>query len=60
MELYEIVRIDILERCASGYIGKDIVITATMDKTMAEQMLLIYKQNCGTREDYKIRTVSAK
>jgi hypothetical protein len=60
MELYEIVKIDILDHSQSCYIGKTTVITATMDKAMAEQMLSIYKQNCGTREGYEIRTIKGE
>ena len=57
MELYEIVKQDIIERFPNDYTSKTSVITATMDKDMAEQMLSIYKQNCGINESYAIRTV---
>lgn len=57
MELYEIVKTDIMERYPNGYSGKPSVITATMDKDMADQMLSIYRQNCGQNEAYDIRIV---
>ena len=60
MELYEIIKTEIRERYPNGYIGQPSVITATMDKTMAEQMLAIYKQNCSANEEYEIRTVYRK
>jgi hypothetical protein len=58
MELYEIVRTEIFEyhgnRC---YTAKNSVITATMDKDMAEKMLEIYKHNQNGNESYEIRTL---
>jgi hypothetical protein len=58
MELYEIVRTEIFEyhghRC---YTARTMVITATMDKDMAEKMLEIYKHNQGMDESYEIRTL---
>lgn len=61
MEIYEIVRTEILERHGNGwYTGRPSVITATMDKYMAERMLDIYKQNQSENESYEIRTISAR
>ena len=57
MELYEIIKHDIIERFPNGYASKPSVITATMDKDMAECMLSIYRQNCGQNEAYDIRIV---
>lgn len=57
MELYEIVKTDIMENYSNGYLGKSSVITATMDKDMADTMLSIYRQNCGYNEAYDIRIV---
>lgn len=58
MELYEIVKTEIVEwHNKNCYTGKSSVITATMDKVVAERMLSIYKQNCGDNESYDIRTV---
>ena len=55
MELYEIVHWkSYLGR--SDY-GQTSVITATMDKDMAEKMLEIYRYNQSTDESYEIRTV---
>lgn len=58
MELYEIVRTETFEyhgyRC---YTAKISVITATMDKDMAEKMLEIYKHNQSGDESYEIRTL---
>ena len=59
MELYEIIKTEIQLRYSDSRIGQSSVITATMDKTMAEQMLAIYKYNCGENEEYEIRTVKA-
>lgn len=57
MELYEIVKTDIIEKYPNGYLGRPSVITATMDKDMADQMLSIYRHNCGDNEAYDIRIV---
>lgn len=57
MELYEIVKVEIKERFVNGYLGKDIVITSTMNKDEAEQMLSIYKNTCASNEKYYIRTL---
>lgn len=58
MELYEIVKTEIREWYNENcYTSKPSIITATMDKDMAEQMLSIYRQNCGVNEAYDIRTV---
>lgn len=59
MELYEIVKTDIIERFPNGYSSRPSVITATMDKDMAEQMLSIYRHNCGDNESYDIRIIQA-
>lgn len=59
MELYEIIKTKIIERYENSYLGQPSVVTATMDKAMAEQMLAIYKHNCGENEEYEIRTVTA-
>ena len=59
MELYEIVKKDIIERYPNGYASKPSVITATMDKDMAEQMLSIYRHNRSDNEEYDIRIVQA-
>jgi hypothetical protein len=57
MRLYEIVKTEILERFEIGYNGRTTVITATTDKVMADQMLAIYRSNCGENEVYNIRTI---
>lgn len=57
MELYEIVKTEIIERHSGYYDGKTSVITATMDKDLAEQMLSIYKSNQSSNESYSIRTL---
>lgn len=57
MQLYEIVKTAILERFEIGYNGRTTVITATTDKVMADQMLAIYRSNCGENEVYNIRTI---
>ena len=58
MELYEIVRITknpiITENVPSGIIS---VITATMNKDLAERMVTIYQQNANEDESYQIRTL---
>ena len=59
MEIYEIIRTEIVERHGNGwYTGRPSVITATTDRYMAERMLEIYKQNQGENESYYIRTIS--
>ena len=60
MVIYEIVKEDILEKYHSGYLCNTSVITATMDKATAEQMIAIYNQNCGDREKYSIRTIKGE
>lgn len=61
MEIYEIIRDEILERHGNGfYTCKPHVITATMDKYVAERMLEIYKQNQSQNEAYSIRTIRAR
>ena len=57
MELYEIIRTDIIDRSDFYYTGNDYVITATMDKDLAERMLTIYESNQRDNEAYKIRTL---
>lgn len=57
MELYEIVHEQILSRFDGGYTSKSTIITATIDKDMAEKMLQIYLSNCLEWETYKINTV---
>ena len=58
MELYEIVRWEIFEyHSRTCYTGRTSVVTATMDKEMAEKMLEIYKYNQSDNEAYEIRTV---
>ena len=57
MELYEIIHEQIFSRFDGEYTSKSTIITATMDKNMAEKMLKIYRANCGVDEAYNIRTV---
>ena len=58
MELYEVVKITnnsiIAKNVPNGIIS---VITATMDRQIAEQMLEIYRQNADENESYQIRTL---
>ena len=59
MELYEIVKTESvwIDRGYGYYNDKMSVITATMDKDMAEKMLEIYKHNQSDDESYQIRTL---
>ena len=58
MELYEIVRWESFEYHGhTCYTGRTSVVTATMDKKMAEKMLEIYRYNQSDDETYEIRTV---
>lgn len=57
MELYEIVKFTRKPIKGEEYFEPE-VITATMDKNMAEQMLEIYKQHQKMHESYQIRTLS--
>ena len=54
MELYEIVKFTRKPTKGEEYFEPE-VITATMDKNMAEQMLAIYKQHQKMHEAYHIR-----
>ena len=56
MELYEIVKFTRKPTKGEEYFEPD-VITATMDKDIAEKMLEIYKQNQKMHESYQIRTL---
>jgi hypothetical protein len=56
MELYEIIRISTYP-CGNYICTSTNVITATMDKDMAEKMLIIYKQNQNEDESYQLRTL---
>lgn len=57
MELYEIRHEQILSRFDGMYTSKSTIITATMDKDMAEKMLKIYRANCGIDEAYDMRVI---
>ena len=56
MELYEIVKFTHKPIKGEEYFEPE-VITATMDKNAAEQMLEIYRQNANEDESYQIRTL---
>lgn len=56
MELYEIVKFTHKLVKGEEYFEPE-VITATMDKNMAEKMLEIYKQHQNTNESYQLRTL---
>ena len=56
MELYEIVKFTHKPVKGEEYFEPE-VITATMDKNLAEKMLEIYKSNQGENESYNIRTL---
>lgn len=56
MELYEIVKFTRKPTKGEEYFEPE-VITATMDKELAENMLLIYKSNQKMHEAYHIRTL---
>jgi hypothetical protein len=56
MEIYEIVKFVHKPVKGEEYFEPE-VITATMDKELAEQMLSIYKSNQGENEAYHIRTL---
>lgn len=56
MELYEIVKFTHKPIKGEEYFEPE-VITATMDKEIAEKMLLIYKGNQNMNEAYHIRTL---
>jgi hypothetical protein len=56
MELYEIVKFTHKPTKGEDYFEPE-VITATMDKDLAEKMLTIYKSNQKMHESYQIRTV---
>ena len=60
MEIYEIVKSDILEKYNGICLCHPTVITATTDKAMAEQMLAIYQQNCWEHEEYSINTIKGE
>ena len=58
MELYEIVKTTINAiRIGNTFGTTTSVVTATMDKKIAEQMLEIYQQNANEDESYQIRTL---
>lgn len=58
MELYEIVHWETFEYHGhTCYTGRTSVVTATMDKDVAEKMLEIYRHNQSDNEAYEIRTV---
>lgn len=57
MEIYEIIRHQIQSSFDGGYISKPTVITATMDKDMAEKMFQIYRANCKIDEVYDMRVI---
>lgn len=56
MELYEIVKFTHKPIKGEEYFEPE-VITATMDRDLAERMLAIYKSNQGGNESYRIRTL---
>lgn len=56
MELYEIVKFTHKPTKGVDYFEPE-VITATMDKDMAENMLTIYKQHQKMHESYQLRTL---
>lgn len=56
MELYEIVKF-IRKPIKGEEYFEPVVVTATMDKQIAEQMLEIYQQNADENESYRIRTL---
>lgn len=56
MELYEILKFTRKPTIREDYFEPE-VITATMDKDLAEKMLTIYKSNQKMHESYQIRTV---
>ena len=60
MEIYEIVKDEIFGRDEFGCFSRSSVITATIDKDVAEQMLAIYKHNCGENERYNIVIVKGE
>lgn len=57
MKLYEIVKTESvwIDRGYGYYNDKISVITATMDKNVAEKMLEIYRHNQRDNESYQIR-----
>ena len=57
MELYEIIHHQIQSRFDGGYISKSAVVTATMDKDIAEKMFQIYRANCKMDEAYDMRII---
>ena len=61
MDLYEIVKMTRNAISAGNMFGTiTTVVTATMDKKVAEQMLTIYQQNANENESYQIRTLREK
>ena len=57
MEIYEIIHRQ-FELWHDGlHISKHTVITATMDKDMAEKMLKIYRASCKMDEAYDMRVI---
>ena len=61
MELYEIIKKEKLYTLSYNpliYDCRITVITATIDKNIADQMLEIYQSNCNTDEIYEIRTLT--
>ena len=56
MELYEIVKLTHKPYKGTDYFEPE-VITATMDKDLAEKMLKIYQSNQNMNESYQIRTL---
>ena len=57
MEIYEIIYHKIESRFDGGYISKSTVVTATMDKDMAEKMFKIYRANCKIDEVYDMLVI---
>ncbi len=61
MELYEIIKKEKLHTLSYNPLIYDCtvtVVTATIDKNIANQMLEIYQANCGNNESYEIRILS--
>ena len=56
MEIYEIVKYTHNPKFGTEYFKTEII-TATVDKELAEQMLTIYRSNQGMDEAYQIRTL---
>ena len=59
MELYELIKTEfpLIPGRPGHCVPKTSVITATMDKDMAENMLEIYRHNQSDYESYQIRTL---